>query len=163
MTEKDFKKICENVLSRLNHKSEYSKLCKDLSDFDNRKSLIKDNALEIIKEFELDFKISGSDKMFYKDYFFGDFQLRFMIPYGHGMVDCAYRVFRGMTDNSIPHFSYRSISECNKRHEDDYIMTFPIITSIEEYKTTLKLILQINEDFIKLFADELSNNQNINN
>ena len=160
MTIKTFNILCDKVLLNLKYKSEYKKLCKDLSDYDNHKNIIKKEALRIKKELKLDFNVAGSDKMFYKDYYFGDLQLRFMTSYGYGMIGSSYRVFKGMKDNSIPSFSYRKISESNKRHEEDYIMTYPIITNIEQYKTVLKLVLKINEDFIRLFAKEMSSIKN---
>jgi len=155
MTSKTFREMCNKVLSNLTHKSKYAKLCKDLNDYDNCGSITKKEVLGIKKEFNLDFEIAGRDRMFYKDYYFEDIQLRFMTHYGTGMIDSTYRVFKGMTDKSIPSFSYRKISENNKRYEDDYVMTYPIVTNIDEYKITLKLILEINADFIRLFAKEV--------
>jgi hypothetical protein len=155
MTEKDFQQICETILTRLDKKIEYAELCEKFWTSNNRKGLIKDEAKEIKKELNLDFKLAGTDRMFYKDYFWGNIQLRFMIPYGHGMIDCSYRVFSPMSDNSIPSFSYRQIVRSVTGEFDNYERTFPTNTNIEQYKEILKFILELNNKIIQLFEDEI--------
>ena len=94
--------------------------------------------------------------MFYKDYHFGNIQLRFMVPYGHGMLDCSYRVFSTMSDNSIPSFSYRRIVQNITGDTKNYERTFPMSATIEEYKEYLRFILKLNEKIIKMFDNEFS-------
>ena len=156
MTGLDFKQICDSILNKLENKAEYVQLCKNSWDFDNRKGLKKNEALEIKNQLELDFKLAGVERMFYKDYYFGNIQLRFMVPYGHGMIDCSYRVFSPMSDNSIPSFSYRQIVQSITGDFENNEQTFPMNTSTEEYKEILKFILRLNEKITKLFDHEFS-------
>ncbi|WP_027420015.1 hypothetical protein [Crocinitomix catalasitica] len=162
MIENDFQKICLSVLNGLDNKAEYVELCKKYWDFENRKGLSKKEATEVKDELELDFKLAGTEKRYYKDYFFGSIQLRFMIPYGHGMVDCSYRVFSPMSDNSIPSFSYRRIVQNITGDFENYELTFPMNKNIEEFKVNLKFILKLNEKIIDIFDSEFSklNNKN---
>ncbi len=163
MTGTDFNKICDSVLNRIQPKKDYVKLCEVPFDFDNRKGLIKKEALEIKKELDLDFKLAGTERMFYKDYFFDEIQLRFFIPYGHGMIDCSYRVFKGMTDNNIPSFSYGRIVESVKGISKSREFTFPKYSNIEEFKKALIFIIELNEQIKIYFKEEISKHNQINN
>ena len=155
MTEKEFQQICNGIILGINHKDEYVQLCKDSWDFDRCKGLRKAEAQEIKKAFGLDFKIAGTDKMFYKDYHFAELQLRFMIPYGHGMMDCSYRVFKGMTDHSIPSFSYREIVHSVTGEYDDPEYTFPMFTNADEFQKLLTVILSMNEEILRIIGVEM--------
>lgn len=157
MTEEKFQQICDSIIQGIESKEEYVQLCKDSWDFDNCKGLKKSEAQEIKNSFQLDFKLAGSEKMFYKDYHFGELQLRFMIPYGHGMMDCSYRVFKGMTDNSIPSFSYREIVKSVTSEFDNPEYTFPMNSNTEEFQKQLKTILNINEQILKVISFEIMN------
>ena len=163
MTEKEFRNIVNSVLEKLQTKEEYAELCEETWDFDNSKGLIKSVAKEIHEDLNLDFKIAGTEKMFYKDYFFDTIQIRFMIPYGYGFLDCSYRVFKGMTDNSIPSFSFRDIVEFVKGHDENQTYRFPMYTNKTDYIEILKTILKINDDIISLLGMEISNQKFKNN
>ena len=154
MIEKEFHQLCNSIIQGINNKEEYVQLCKDSWDFDNCKGLKKTEAQEIKKDFGLDFKLAGTERMFYKDYHFDDLQLRFMIPYGHGMMDCSYRVFKGMTDNSIPSFSYREIVKSVTGEYDNHEYTFPMNTNADEFQKQLRVILNMNEQILKIISVE---------
>lgn len=156
MTENDFQLIWNAILKGITNKKEYVQLCKNSWDFDNCKGLKKSEAQEVKKEYALDFKLAGREKMFFKDYYFGKLQLRFMIPYGHGMVDCSYRVFSGMTDNSFPTFSFRRIVQSITEDIENPEYTFPMNSSIEEFRKHLKFILNLNDQILQIIERETS-------
>jgi hypothetical protein len=156
MTDLEFRNIVNSVLENLHSKEEYAELCEKSWDFDNAKGLIKSAAQEVHKELNLDFKIAGTDKMFYKDYFFDTIQIRFMIPYGYGFLDCSYRVFKGMTDNSIPSFSFRDIVEFEKGHDENQTYRFPMFKNKNDFTENLTIILRMNDDIILMLDEEIS-------
>lgn len=156
MTENDFQIIYDLALNSLENKSEYVQLCEDSWDYDNCKGLKKSEALAIKNELKFDYKLADAEKMFYKDYYFGNIHLRFMIPYGHGMIDCSYRIFSPIKDNSIPSFSFRRIVQSVTGDFENYEKTFPMNTSVEEYKENLKFILKLNKSISRIFDKEFS-------
>lgn len=82
-----------------------------------------------------------------------------MIPYGHGMMDCSYRVFKGMTDNSIPSFSFREIVKSATGDYKNHEFTFPMHTNPEEFQDQLKVILNLNEQILEIISDETEKNK----
>jgi hypothetical protein len=156
MTYIEFRNIVNSVLEKLHSKEEYAELCEESWDLDNAKGLIKIVALEIHKELNLDFKIAGTEKMFYKDYFFDTVQIRFMIPYGYGFLDCSYRVFKGMTDNSIQSFSFRDIVEFEKGHDENQKYRFPMFKNKNDFTENLTIILRMNDEIILLLNEEIT-------
>ena len=156
MTDREFRNIINSVLEKLHSKEEYAELCEESWDFDNSKGLIKSVAKKIHNELDLDFKIAGTEKMFYKDYFFDTIQIRFMIPYGHGFLDCSYRVFKGMTDNSIPSFSFREIVEFVKGYDENQTYSFPMFKNKTDFTRILEIILRINDEILLILNDEIS-------
>ena len=161
MTEKEIHKVFESITDKLCLKSKYAEVCKLQSDFDNCKGITKSQAKELKSKHNIDFKLSGKDRMFYQDYEIGKITIRLMVPYGHGMIDSSYRVFGGMTDNTFPSFSYRRLAESNKVKNDDHILTFPTNTSLEEFENILLLISDINEEIIKILKSELEENNEL--
>lgn len=155
MTEKEIYKAFESISEKLSLKSKYAEVCKLQSDFDNCMGLTKSQAKELKLKHNIEFKLSGKDRMFYQDYEIGKIIIRLMVPYGHGMIDSSYRVFGGMSDNTFPTFSYRRLVESNKVKNDDYILTFPTNTSLEEFENTFLLILDINKEILKILKSEL--------
>jgi len=151
----EFESIINSVLDNLSSKEKYANLCKKSWNFDSAKGLIKNDAKEVKKELNLDFVIAGTEKMFYKDYFFDTIQIRFMVPYGYGFLDCAYRVFKGMSDESIPGFSFRDIVEFVKGHDENQTFRFPMFKNITDYKEILKVILEMNDEIILLLNEEI--------
>lgn len=155
MTEKEIYKVFDSISGKLSLKSKYAEVCKLQSDFDNCKGLTKSQAKELKVKHNIHLQLSGKDRMFYQDYDIGKITIRLMVPYGHGMVDSSYRVFEGMSDNSFPSYSYRQLVENNKVNKDDYILTFPTSTSLEEYENTLLLIIDVNEEILKILKSKL--------
>lgn len=156
MIEKYINEVFTYVMKNLTFKEEYAHVCKHQSDLENCLGLTKSQAQELKSSLKIDLKIAGKEKMFYQDYTIQNLQIRLMIPYGHGMIDTSYRIFKGMIDSSFPTFTYRNIAEGNKQNEDDYIVTFPTNTTIEEYESTLMLILKMNEEILELFRTKLN-------
>lgn len=97
LTEKEIYTVFELVSEKLSLKAKYAKVCKLQSDLDNCKGITKLQAKELKLKHNIDFKLSGKDRMFYKDYEIGKITIRLMVPYGHGMIDSSYRVFGGMS------------------------------------------------------------------
>ena len=151
MTGEELQNLFNGLISELTNKNEYADMCKDIWNYDAPKKIIKKEAEQIKKEFQLDFEISGNEGLFYKDYFIGGFQLRFIIVYKHGMIDPFYSVFKGLSDNSFPALTFREIVQQVRDVKGDPTFSFPIIGNIEDFKKVLALVIQINNTMIDNF------------
>ncbi|MCD8438388.1 hypothetical protein LNI90_11505 [Tenacibaculum dicentrarchi] len=156
MKKKEFEQLCVSILRRLHNKKAYVELCKNTWNFENCKGLIKKEAKEVKKEFDLDFKLAGTERMFYKDYNFPNLKLRFMIPYGCGMIDSSYRGF-SESENTLLDFSLRRVVKSVTGDIENPEFTFPMSTNLSEFKESLKFILNVNEEIIEIIENETLN------
>ena len=156
MKKNEFEQLCISILSRLQNKKAYVELCKDTWDYENCKGLIKKEAQEVKKEFDLDFKLAGTERMFYKDYNFPNLELRFMIPYGHGMIDSSYRGF-SESEKTFLDFSLRRVVKSVTGDFENPEFTFPMNTNLSEFKESLKFILDLNKEIIEIIENETLN------
>ena len=154
MTNIEFNTISETVLIQLHQKEKYVEICKNIWDYDNSKELVKSEIISILKEKELNFKISATEKIIYKDFDFHGLCSRFMISYRYGMIDSSYRFFGENIDRPIS-FSFRQIVKTVIRDIDDYECMNPIVKNVEEFKYVLDEILKIHEDIVNIFKIEL--------
>lgn len=119
MTYIEFNKISETVLTQVKQKEKYVEICKNIWDYDNSKELVKSEIISILKEKDLNFKISATEKIIYKDFNFQGLFSRFMISYRYGMIDSSYSFFGENIDRPIS-FSFRQIVKTVIRDIDDY-------------------------------------------
>jgi hypothetical protein len=161
MTNNDFNKISEAALAQLKQKEKYIELCKNIWDYDNSKELIKSEILTILKEKELDFKISGTERLIYKDFDFHGLFSRFMISYRYGMIDSSYRFYGEKIDRPVS-FSFRQIIKSVIGDFDDYQYKNPIVKNVEEFKYVLNEILKIHDNLVQIFNIEIGKYYEIN-
>ena len=157
MTGDELQNILDEVTKELTNKNEYADLCKEMWNYDTPKRLIKKEAEQIKRELQLDFIVSGNEGLFYKDYIIGIFQIRFFIPYKHGMIDSFYRAFKGHSDNSFPTLTFREIVQQVRDVKVDPTFSFPIIGDMNDFKKALTLILDINNAIIDKLEKKLDN------
>ncbi|MFZ6013964.1 MAG: hypothetical protein ACOYXT_26730 [Bacteroidota bacterium] len=155
MIGEELQDILNRLAVELDNKKEYANLCKEIWNYDVPKRIVKKEAEQIRNELQLDFEISGNEGLFYKDYFIGGIQIRFIIPYKYGMIDPFYRAFKGLSDNSFPTLTFREIVQQVRDVKSDPTFSFPIIGDIEDFKKVLTMLLEIDSTMISKLKNKL--------
>ena len=84
------KKIILNSFSKIDFVNRYKEICNTYTDFDNGKSFKKAEVQELLHNQNLDLEYSSKEKLFLKNYRVGDLNLRFVLSYNYGFIDCMY-------------------------------------------------------------------------
>lgn len=138
-------KIIE-ILNNINFTNRYIVLCNRFSDYNNGLNFTKQEMLAIIdKSIQLEF--SSKEKVFFKDYLIKNFNVRFLLGYKYGFIDCRYWISEG--DETIMNGSFREIALMeDKEFNEKVSYRFPIATSIDDLKYILNKITSLNDEFI---------------
>lgn len=151
------KDIILKSLTEIDFTNRYKEICNGYNDFANSKSFKKVEVQELVQKLNLDLEYSSKEKLFLKNYRFGDLNLRFILSYNYGFIDCMYACW---TDD----FSFRlnesfggiSIMIDND-FEEGVNYKFPIATSLADFEQILIKLVKLHMDFIeevKCFLEE---------
>ena len=111
-------------------------------------------ALLLKNNFELEY--ASKEKLFLKNYRFGDLNLRFILSYNYGFIDCMYACW---TDN----FVFRQNESLSGmamlidgNFENSVKYKFPIATSIEDMERILQELHPMHNDFISKIENKIA-------
>ncbi len=142
------KDIILQAFSEIDFVYRYKEICNAYTDFDNGKSFKKGEVQELLQKLNIDLEYSSKEKLFLKNYRVGDLNLRFILSYNYGFIDCMYACW---TDN----FAFR-LNEglggmavmIDNNFEDRVKYKFPIASSMADFEQILTTLFTLHMDFI---------------
>jgi hypothetical protein len=136
-------------LSEIDFVKRYKELCNAYKDFDNGKSFKKKEVQELLQKNNLVLEYSSKEKLFLKNYSFGEFNLRFILSYNYGFIDCMYAFWTLGHDFRLSESLSGMAMLIENNFEDMVNYKFPIATSITDFEQILREINKLHIDFIK--------------
>jgi len=139
------------VVQRVNFSKRYIDLCNRFADFDNGAKFTKEEVKEIIAKLNGDLKFSSREKLFLKDYLFDEVNMRIILSYNYGFIDCTYAFWTdGYKERLNDSFFGISLLQ-DEEVESKVNYKFPIATSTIDLEEIVGEILRINKDVVHYF------------
>lgn len=144
-------------LQHVDFSQRFIRLCNSYSDYDNRKNIVKSEIQELLKSWDIEFKLTASENCFYKDYKFGEIHFRFLVEYKHGFIDPKYNFWNDSLEIQIlgAFQTYCEFVDPSFNEKVDY--RFPISTSKEEAQTILSEIIKMHRAFLDALNTRIEN------
>lgn len=147
--------LIREVLILVNFSERYIQICKSFNDFENGISLNKQAISEILSDADFDLKFSAREKLFYKDYNYKHLNLRFLLPYKYGFIDCMY-AFWNEDNTERVRGSFGTMSNLvDQEFSSKVDYKFPIATCEYELKEIINRLVTLHSDFILKFKEKL--------
>lgn len=139
------------VVQRVNFSKRYIDLCNRFADFDNGAKFTKQEVREVITRFDGDLNFSSREKLFLKDYLFGEIYMRIILSYNYGFIDCTYSFWTEGYKERLNDSFFGISSLQDKDVESKVKYKFPIATSTMDLEEIVGEILNINNDVVHCF------------
>lgn len=151
--------LIKEVLSKVNFSERFLEICKSYNDFDNGGSFKKQAITDILRDADFDLIYSSREKLFYKDYKYEHINLRYILPYKYGFIDCMY-AFWNEDNTERVRGSFGTLSALvDPDFSSKVNHKFPIATCECELKEIIKYLLVLHNDFINKFEEKLLSNK----
>ena len=149
------KKIIKLSLEEISFEEQYTLLCKKYNDFENSQNVKSSDVKNILVEMGFLMKSSAKESLFYRDYQFKDFCLRFILSYKYGIIDCSDLYWN--EDNSIRIYGGFSsyIEELNSEVKNILKYLSPISTNDKDLKNIILKMISIHISFLYLFSSKI--------
>lgn len=146
------KDIIKSCLIEISFEERYITLCNKFNDYENCKKVKNSEIKKILDDVEFPMKSVAKESIFIKDYNYEKFQLRFILPYKDGIIDCSDLYWD--EDNSIRIYGgFRMyIQEINPDIKKHIKYLSPIAISSETLKEIIKDLIHLHQDFIDCFS-----------
>lgn len=154
------KKLIKEILTDIQFPERYRKLCNQFSDINKGISFRKFEISSVLDGSKADMEYSSKGKFFFKVYYFGQVNLRFILPYKYGFIDCMYIVWDTKSSNRI-RGSFAAIALLSVPDFLDWIPNrFPIASSKSELEEIVTSLLYIHQDFLKAMVEKFETRDN---
>lgn len=142
------KSIIKISLTDILFKERYVQLCNKYNDFDNCKNVKNSDVEKILNEIKFLMSSSTKESLFFKDYKFKEFSLRFILSYKNGIIDCSDLYWN--EDNSIRIYGgFRSyIREINPEIKNRVEYLLPISTNEFDLNQIIRELIKLHTDFV---------------
>jgi hypothetical protein len=146
------KKIIKISLEEISFEEQYTLLCKKFNDFENSQNVKSNDVKNILVEMGFLMKSSAKESLFYKDYQYKDFCLRFILSYKNGIINCSDLYWN--EDNSIRIYGGFSSYLVEMNSEVKKILKYlsPISTNDTDLKKIILKMISIHISFLELFS-----------
>ncbi|MFZ1749261.1 MAG: hypothetical protein WAU01_03685 [Saprospiraceae bacterium] len=135
--------------SEIDFVNRYKEICNAYTDFDNGKSFKKGEVQELLQENNLDLEFSSKEKLFLKNYRFGDLNLRFILSYNYGFIDCMYTCWTDNFDFRLNESLSGMAMLIDENFESKVKYKFPIATSSSDFEKIIEELSNLHIDFIE--------------
>lgn len=130
----------------------YSQLCIKFNDFDNMKHPKKEDVLGLLKKWDIQFKYSHPDRLFYEEIKTKEIKFQFNLYTSDGMISASYMSWSQELKTPIYRGEVRFICEELKPESIDKLeYPYPFSTSNEDLAEILDFYLNLYVKFKKTF------------
>tara|TARA_R110000868_G_scaffold409158_1_gene694216 strand:+ start:860 stop:1339 length:480 start_codon:yes stop_codon:yes gene_type:complete len=153
----NLEKLITDCLQTVNFTNRYIEICNSYPYYDERKNIKKAEIKQILDSENLDFKISGNENCFFKDYEFGDLNMRFLIGYKSGFIDALINFWN--EDQTIQ-LCGGLITYCkyiDEKFSEKVKYRFPISTNQIMAKEIILKVVGLHKDFLYEFDSQWKN------
>ncbi|QPH39444.1 hypothetical protein [Pedobacter endophyticus] len=149
------KNIIKDSLLEISFEERYIQLCNRFKDYDNCKNVKNSDLNKVLNEIGFSMESVPKESIFFKEYDYKYFRLRFILPYKHGIIDCSELYWN--ENNSIRIYGgFRSyIREINPDIKNQIQYLSPISTSERDLKVIVQILIELHVDFLNLFSQKI--------
>lgn len=151
--------LVKESLRSVSFSERYIELCNSYNDFENGGSFKKQTISDILRDTDSQLKYSSREKLYFKDYKYKDINLRFVLPYKYGFIDCMYALWDDDNTERI-RGSFATLSSLiDPEFSSKVSHKFPIATCECELKDIINSLLVLHNNFVKMYEEKLMSNQ----
>jgi hypothetical protein len=156
MTNEKLLNIIKKSVKEIGFAESFFQLCNEYNDYENRFSVKNADVKLILNEINFDMKNSAKESLFYTDYEFLEFKLRFILPYKTGFIDCSYLFWND--DNSIRIYggNRENFKLGNATLIESLNNLMPIATSLINLKIIITKLIDLHLKFMESFESNLT-------
>ncbi len=159
MTQAELTDAVIRSLKSSNFTDRYIELCNNFTKYDNSYNLKLKEIRTILEDLKIDFKISGTENCFFRDYTFDNYTYRFLISYKYGFIDTMFTYWNDDGTINVRGGLKKFCEMVDPSFGQKVKYKFPIATSIQEGRAIIDAIVKLHNDYINCYTKLSTDNE----